>query len=36
MITNSAFTTSLQQFTRYGVVGVLNNLLGYLIYLLVT
>jgi putative flippase GtrA len=36
MVTNSAFTTSLRQLARYGVVGVLNNLLGYLVYLLVT
>lgn len=30
------FTAMLTQVARYGVVGVLNNLLGYLIYLVVT
>lgn len=33
---NSPFNTRLRRLTRYGVVGVVNNLLGYLIYLLVT
>jgi putative flippase GtrA len=33
---NSTFYTRLRQLARYGVVGVLNNLLGYMIYLLVT
>ncbi|WP_341743791.1 GtrA family protein [Azonexus hydrophilus] len=32
----STLTATLAQVVRYGVVGVLNNLLGYLIYLLVT
>lgn len=31
-----SFTATLGQVARYGVVGVLNNLLGYLIYLLIT
>lgn len=31
-----SFSSTLRQVIRYGVVGVLNNLLGYLIYLLVT
>jgi putative flippase GtrA len=35
-MTKSKFTATLGQVVRYGVVGVLNNLLGYLIYLLVT
>jgi putative flippase GtrA len=36
MIKGSSFTAMLGQVMRYGVVGVLNNLLGYLIYLLIT
>lgn len=33
---NSKFAVMLRQVRRYGIVGVLNNLLGYLIYLLIT
>jgi putative flippase GtrA len=33
---NSKLTATLGQVVRYSVVGVLNNMLGYLIYLLVT
>ena len=33
---NSKFAAMLGQVRRYGIVGVLNNLLGYLIYLLIT
>jgi putative flippase GtrA len=36
MITKGTFTSTLGQVVRYGVVGVLNNFLGYLIYLLIT
>jgi putative flippase GtrA len=35
-MTKGTFTATLGQVGRYGVVGMLNNLLGYLIYLLVT
>jgi putative flippase GtrA len=35
-MTNPIFTLSLRRVLRYGIVGVLNNLLGYLIYLLIT
>lgn len=35
-MTKDKFTATLTQVIRYGVVGVLNNLLGYLIYLVVT
>jgi putative flippase GtrA len=35
-MTKDTFAATLGQVVRYGVVGVLNNLLGYLIYLLVT
>ena len=33
---NSMLPATLGQVVRYGVVGILNNLLGYLIYLLIT
>ena len=33
---NSKFAAMLDQVRRYGIVGVLNNLLGYLIYLFIT
>ena len=33
---NSKFAAMLGQVRRYGIVGVLNNLLGYLIYLFIT
>lgn len=36
MTNGTSFTAMLRQVVRYGVVGVLNNLLGYLIYLLIT
>lgn len=36
MTKGTSFTATLRQVVRYGVVGVLNNLLGYLIYLLIT
>ena len=35
-MTKAAFIATLRQIIRYGVVGILNNLLGYLIYLLIT
>ncbi|WP_076998634.1 GtrA family protein [Variovorax sp. KK3] len=35
-MTKSDLIATVRQVVRYGVVGVLNNLLGYLIYLLVT
>jgi putative flippase GtrA len=35
-VANSTITATVGQVVRYGVVGVLSNLLGYLIYLLVT
>lgn len=35
-MSRGAFIATLEQVARYGVVGVLNNLLGYLIYLLIT
>jgi putative flippase GtrA len=35
-MTKRIFSATLTQLIRYGVVGVLNNLLGYLIYLLLT
>lgn len=35
-MTTGTFTATLRQVGRYGVVGVLNNLLGYLIYVLIT
>jgi putative flippase GtrA len=35
-MTKTIFTLSLERVIRYGIVGVLNNLLGYLIYLLIT
>lgn len=35
-MTRGKFTAMLTQVVRYGVVGFLNNLLGYLIYLVVT
>lgn len=35
-MTNNTFAATLGQVVRYGVVGALNNLLGYLIYLFIT
>lgn len=35
-LSKTGWTAALRQIIRYGVVGVLNNLLGFLIYLLVT
>jgi putative flippase GtrA len=35
-MTKESFVATVGQVVRYGVVGVLNNLLGYLIYLLIT
>lgn len=35
-MTNNTLYTTLTQVVRYGVTGILNNLLGYLIYLFVT
>ena len=35
-MTNGTLTSMLDQVVRYGKVGVLNNLLGYLIYLMLT
>lgn len=35
-MSKAALTAMLSQVIRYGVVGLLNNLLGYLVYLLVT
>lgn len=36
MGTSTSIFPAFRQFIRYGVVGILNNLLGYLIYLLIT
>ena len=35
-MTTTGFAATLRQIARYGVVGVLNNFLGYLVYLAVT
>lgn len=36
MLDNGTFSSTLRQVLRYGVVGVVNNLMGYLVYLLIT